>query len=337
MRPARKVLYAAAAVSLVLLVLLPLADALVAVVLRPPSLTPPRQLDRRYGLVSPANARMVHQRAGSWRFVYTTNRLGHRGKELPTPAADGRPAVLLLGDSNTFGYGVNDDDVYSAVMARDLGGRARVINLAMGGWGLGQAIRRYQEVGRACHPRVVVLQFYSNDLGETYLQRVTTLERGRFVFHDLPAGVVAARQGPLVRLLQRSTLYTLLREGIYQTLKRRFLVSLEERLRRDQGLNLQQAKERFYAELLTAFSQAVRHDGARLVFIAVQGSLKRAPLVRQRVLALHREGALRYIDTRELFTLEPRHRSPEGHSWGAPAHHAIGAGLAARLVRDGLL
>ena len=56
---------------------------------------------------------------------------GYRGGGLPPPGAD---EVVVVGDSQTFGLGVEEDQTFSAVLSRELGGRT-VRNLGVPTYG----------------------------------------------------------------------------------------------------------------------------------------------------------------------------------------------------------
>ena len=76
----------------------------------------PRYVDSPdYPIMFPANAKIIHAQGGRWRFEYNTNRLGHRGPYVSPSGTDQTIAVVALGDSFTFGVGVNDDEVYTHI------------------------------------------------------------------------------------------------------------------------------------------------------------------------------------------------------------------------------
>lgn len=87
-----------------------------------------------------------------------TNALGMRGGE-----PQGRhPAILGLGDSFVFGYGVEEDETFLAAAARELGGEA--LNGGVAGYNVCQAIGRGLDLLPALDPDVVVLGiFLGND------------------------------------------------------------------------------------------------------------------------------------------------------------------------------
>ena len=98
----------------------------------------------------------------------TTNQFGFRGPEID--ALPERP-VLFLGDSFTMGYGVNDGEEYPAIIAEALAAdpafaRVEVLNAAIGDSGQGRWIKLLDHLGPDLQPRLVVMQFLSNDFSD---------------------------------------------------------------------------------------------------------------------------------------------------------------------------
>lgn len=96
-----------------------------------------------------ARVRAVREVEGSVTYdvVYT---IGSDGLRVTPPAPGGRP-VVFFGCSYTFGDGVDDDETLPARLAVALGGRADVVNRAVGGYGPHQMLRAL-ETGRAPLP-----------------------------------------------------------------------------------------------------------------------------------------------------------------------------------------
>jgi lysophospholipase L1-like esterase len=99
----------------------------------------------------------------------TINALGLRGPlpEMPKPA--GTVRVLAIGDSTTFGWGVNDDGTYVAQLDRDLeeafpGRRISVVNGGVGAYDLRHDARLLQHFGPMLKPDLVIVGVYWNDL-----------------------------------------------------------------------------------------------------------------------------------------------------------------------------
>src|SRR5262249_4818929 len=116
------------------------------------SLYPRYQFSSKYGLQLYENIRMVHTFPGRYKFVYTTNEYGYRGKAIPPSRYNGKKVVLILGDSNSFGIGVNDGEEYPSRLAKQIGEDYIVVNLANPAWGLTQEIRRYYDFGILYYP-----------------------------------------------------------------------------------------------------------------------------------------------------------------------------------------
>jgi hypothetical protein len=74
--------------------------------------------------------------------------------------------VLFLGDSFTYGTGVNDDQTFAAQVEADLIKArlsAEVLNAGCPGKGTDYELKFFQTVGRKFHPDLTVLCFFCND------------------------------------------------------------------------------------------------------------------------------------------------------------------------------
>lgn len=90
--------------------------------------------------------------------VYRLNRNGYRDTE---PRAGKR--IVLLGDSVSFGLGVEQDEIYPALLEKHLGSSWDVINLAIFAYNTADERSALQEDGLKLRPELVILQFYMND------------------------------------------------------------------------------------------------------------------------------------------------------------------------------
>jgi len=94
------------------------------------------------------------------------NSHGYRGPEFQTPKPAGTRRVLAIGDSFTFGWGVEDDETYPARLDEALGEDVEVINA---GFAAGYYPDTYyvylREYGLALEPDLIVIGFYvGNDI-----------------------------------------------------------------------------------------------------------------------------------------------------------------------------
>ncbi|MAE68498.1 MAG: SGNH/GDSL hydrolase family protein [Candidatus Peribacteraceae bacterium] len=80
-----------------------------------------------------------------------------------SPKPSGRKLIAVLGDSITFGHGVNDDQTLPAQLsAKNI--NAHYLNTAVPGYQLGQQTALYREKVKPLNPDSVMLVFYWNDL-----------------------------------------------------------------------------------------------------------------------------------------------------------------------------
>ncbi|MHC4997230.1 MAG: SGNH/GDSL hydrolase family protein [Planctomycetota bacterium] len=119
----------------------------------------------------------------------TLNSHGFRGPE-PEPMNPRR--ILLLGDSFTMGYGVDDGEEYPALVRAALEksspGDFSVINTGMGSNGNGRWIKFLREEADRYGPELVVLQFCSNDFLDNTNERLfERSEAGELIELPVPA------------------------------------------------------------------------------------------------------------------------------------------------------
>jgi lysophospholipase L1-like esterase len=135
-------------------------------------------IDPGYGVrANQPNVRTRHYVPGDYDVAISTNSAGMRGRrEYPVERVPGKRRILVLGDSFTFGYGVNDDEVVSAVLEDLLNERAsasaEVLNLAVSGFGQAEELVTWENRGKAYRPDVVVLFYFENDIGNNAVSRL---------------------------------------------------------------------------------------------------------------------------------------------------------------------
>jgi len=106
----------------------------------------------------------------------TTNSLGFRGPEIATPKPSGRFRVVALGDSVTFGFGVNDTETFCAqaeqILRRSLNGRdVELVNLAVPGYDTLQEVGLIKRTAALLQPDLVLLGFYTNDVPDALAEK----------------------------------------------------------------------------------------------------------------------------------------------------------------------
>lgn len=99
--------------------------------------------------------------------VYRINTKGFRDKEYPTDKAGRQFRIAVMGDSFTFGAGVNLEDTYPKQMERILkskGIHADVMNFGVIGYNMWQFNEMLLRKVLPFHPDLVVLGLFQNDL-----------------------------------------------------------------------------------------------------------------------------------------------------------------------------
>lgn len=98
---------------------------------------------------------------------YAINSYGFRG---PEPSTFPLYPVLFIGDSFTEGYGVSDGEEFPALIRKELAKAAKnavpVVNAGIGNSGNGHWIKLLRREAGRYKPRLVVLQFCSNDFAD---------------------------------------------------------------------------------------------------------------------------------------------------------------------------
>lgn len=103
-------------------------------------------------------------------FHFKTNDQGFRNDTvIPYSKRPGEVRVLVLGDSHTFGYEVNQSETYAAIAEQQLrkkGFDATVINAGLSGTGTGEQLIFLEQEGYKFQPDYIVLGFFENDFDD---------------------------------------------------------------------------------------------------------------------------------------------------------------------------
>lgn len=302
-----------------------------------------------YGVMAFPDVEIVNQQPGVFRNVYTTNSERYRGALVSRD--DPGDKILLLGDSNIFGFGLDDDKTISERMNTRLAGDTRAVNLGNGGWSLPQAVRRYLELGAELKPSAVVLHMASNDLidpvyGICWVAHAD--ESGEIRLRDAPenpAGKLRKWMPPnhwLYAIVMSSQVMMRIK-GVLN----RYAMGVSTRpdgtarvvdgaveegaVPADQVIvrTNQEENERRYIALLDAFAKHLKESGVRLIFLTDDGNFYGAERLAAQVKALQDRELLEHLEISKWFVPGREFpRSLQGHQWGDEAADFI----AARLV-----
>jgi len=113
------------------------------------------------------------------------NRFGFRGPAYPF-SRTGKKRLLVLGDSYAWGFGVADDEIFTARLEEKGAGSWEVINMGVSGYGTDQEYLLWRQEGRRWNPDVVLLLVTLwTDLWDNVTPRQYGYEKP---FFDLEAG-----------------------------------------------------------------------------------------------------------------------------------------------------
>jgi hypothetical protein len=113
-----------------------------------------------------------------------TNALGMRGTAEVGLKRPGELRVLAVGDSFTYGHGVEDDQTYPAVLERLLrerGRDARVLNAGVPGYSTDQEYTYVVRDGLALAPDLLLLGVHCSDVSDNYESSLFDVTDGRLV------------------------------------------------------------------------------------------------------------------------------------------------------------
>lgn len=116
------------------------------------------------------------------------NSHGMRAKEFVTPKPRNLHRVLAIGDSSVYGFGVEDDQVFTQVLEKHFDGKVEVLNAGVGGYSTVQSLRFLYKKLDIIQPDLLIIgnlwsdnnfdSFVDKELLEAYAGKREPLTRG---------------------------------------------------------------------------------------------------------------------------------------------------------------
>jgi len=72
--------------------------------------------------------------------------------------------IIVFGDSNVFGFGVEEEERISNQLEKLLNNKYNVYNIAVPGWGLDQMMLAFKKYAPIVKPRIAIIAFINDDL-----------------------------------------------------------------------------------------------------------------------------------------------------------------------------
>lgn len=255
-----------------------------------------------------------------------TNTHGLRDGEHDYERPHGTKRVVVLGDSFTFGVGVDYGQRFTELLEQD---GLELINLGVNAYGTDQEVRRYEVDGVRYEADLVLLvTFLGNDLEDIAYERRAGAARPHFELEEDELVFVPARADATTWLRQKSYVVEL-------------LMRLAERPD-DTPVAAWEGRDTLplYLALVERLERAVRANGGELCVVLAYPSWRwRYPSDLRVGKALEARG-IDVLDTHEAFLEDGRPNQalylPDTH-W-TPAGHVVLAGLLENVLKErGLL
>ena len=159
----RKIAFSCTAIALFLVVLAALGEAAVRFIM-------PKSDAVKLGIKLEGSARLYglqsNHRSVQTGVVVQTNSMGFREKEYPIERRPGVRRIAVIGDSYTFGYGVEFPEIFSKRLENELNrsaGPYEVINFGVPGYNTSVELATFRESSAQFKPDLVIVGYVLND------------------------------------------------------------------------------------------------------------------------------------------------------------------------------
>ncbi|MCK6430964.1 MAG: SGNH/GDSL hydrolase family protein [Burkholderiaceae bacterium] len=274
----------------------------------------------------------------------TTNSIGFRGREVPLQKKPSTTRILVLGDSYVWGFGVQDDEVFTSKIER-LCPRVEAVNFGVSGYSTDQELLLYRDKGAAYGADVVVLVIAGNDYEDNARSKV-------YVYYHKPAFVLdgdrlvlinqpVPRTNVVVRgfawIAQQSYVLTQLNRSIESVA--RALGGGSGSAKQQSGAGAEAAAARPYprtqgqaitVRLVREMAASVRAAGSEFVVVFTDGQGKSAREFSHAVA----DPAIFYVYLDDAFSPDDYARThlPGDFHWSAEGHRLVARTIARSLI-----
>ena len=201
--------------------------------------------------------------------VSAINTRGFRGPDWPVPKPEGTRRILAVGDSSVFGFGVEDDQVFTAILNAELED-VEVINAAVPGYSTYQVINLLEMKALAYEPDLLLIgTLWSDNNFDSFVDREMLTAYASFN----GAGARQARN-----LLRNSALYRLLDYRFRVARKLPAIRKVGWMVGRGEQIGLRRVELNDYAANLETIVQMVHRQGGEVGFIILPNREDVAPV-----------------------------------------------------------
>lgn len=270
------------------------------------------------------------------KFKVSTNSMGLRERELPFEKENKLLKLLFLGDSITFGGGVDVDATFvrtveNLLNSHSSGRRFLTINAGVAAASTIQEITLLRDVGLKYHPDIVVLDFFLNDIilvSPKDAQEIKDSWEGAYLKHrvSLPFKDFFAN---------RSELYKLLNKVYRNLLLKMNLIEVPRTVWDIWGSSLQDGYYDEFKKYIEEIKEIEKEKGFKLVIVCFPNYFQvlgkpLGDIPQERLSAIAKDEGIPFLDllpllrdkreTRALY-LDWAHFTPKGHKLVAEEIH----------------
>ncbi|MEE9241107.1 MAG: SGNH/GDSL hydrolase family protein [bacterium] len=278
------------------------------------------------------------------------NKHGHRGPDYPEKKSPGVFRVLGLGDSFTFGWGVEDGQTFLRVLERRLreaGRRVEVLNAAVPAWHSIQSLRYLRKEGVRFRPDLIVMSYFVDDVYDSKIESFRNSEKAKNLRNEETE--LRRRKNSLSRKLRLYNVwfnYRKIRRATKEHLRRNPYLDFESERKAlprnfEKNPKLLEGLER----VVSGWVKAREELGIPMIFsyIPAGGSLN-APAYQGQSHALKRVSRAKgfpFLDVVSLFEKYPDPRRlylhPRDGHMSAAGHAVVGEALSELVLKGGWL
>jgi hypothetical protein len=299
---------------------------------------------------------------GSWEF--RINSQGFRDdQDYAYDKPDDVLRILVLGDSHTEGYEIEQEGSYPEVIERYLtrrGVKAEVLNTGVSGFGTAEQLAFFESEGVLYQPDIVVLGFFANDYEDSVKTGLFAVEDGRLVekskTHAPATGVLSVINEIAVFrwLSENSYLYSVGMNAVWLTAKTLLAYTANEDVKLEyavQSEEINDYKQTLISKLLERLNTSVEAAEAKLLVVDIpvssnwknalrdnktDGNLRSS--VPEDLRATFADHSDHFFTTEDLFEdyrdILILHRQQGHYHINEPAHAVIGIEVAKHILEE---
>jgi lysophospholipase L1-like esterase len=290
----------------------------------------------------------IWHRTPDYKINIRTNNKGIRSdREFAYVKPFGKKRIVVLGDSFTMGYGVNNEDLYVTILSRKLmkeGYDVEVINLGVSGFSNAEELITLENEGIKYEPDLVILAFYQNDLTENVISNLFSVQDG---------GLVRISEEYLPQVKLRNSLYSF---KIYKYLaqnshllylcRRRLSIIIKNLMLRSNQKITKDFDEKYYlkeqkklaAKIVDKIYETTTNQGGKFILLDIPSQNMRTDIPKMEMRYFHNMNFIDSGDIMKKASVDKLLYWKKSHShWTPYSHDLIGNKLAQYILDKKLL